>query len=337
MSVKKLDKKSLIVSSRIRLARNMSRVPFKTKDVDAFDSIAATVKKSNPQFKSARIDQLSGKIAQALFEQHLISRDLLHNTHNGMIVTNEGDTSGSRVCVMLGEEDHIRIQVINVGCDLESAYATAAKISTDITKNHKIARHPKLGYLTSCPTNLGTGMRASVMMFLPALSLSGKINGAINDLRRAQITVRGVYGEGSRSSGFMYQLSNQCTLNLTEADIIKRVNNAVDAVARAEFATQAELFATNPDQITNQVMRSFGILTHSHMISSEEATEHLAWLKLGDCLGLVKFKPRILDDLFFVIQPATISYNDARGDDANERDKLRAKKIISVLRTARIK
>ena len=213
---------NLVVSSRVRLARNIKKLPFKTDTVDAHESVAQTIRAANPTFRYVRIDQLADSFAKALYEQHLISKELLENKRNGMIVTrDEPDTTG-RVCVMLGEEDHIRIQVIEVGLDLQKAHATATKIATDIATKHDIARDDKLGYLTSCPTNLGTGMRASVMMFLPALTLTGRINGVIHQLRPHRITVRGVYGEGSEASGYMYQISNQACLGLTENEIITR-------------------------------------------------------------------------------------------------------------------
>ena len=334
MKRKSFDAGMLIVSTRVRLARNLAGVPFRTTNPDAFEGVAETVKKRNTGFSSARIDQLPANTAAALHEQHLISKELLGNDTNGIIVTKSDESSG-RVCVMLGEEDHIRIQVIRAGLDLGNAYQLAKKIATDIEGEHKIARSESLGYLTSCPTNLGAAMRASVMLFLPALTLSGEIHHAIANLKLQKITVRGVYGEGSQAHGHMYQISNQACLNMREDEILERVSGVVNLLVRAEAETQAKLFGANPDQITNQVMRSFGILTNSYMISSDEATEHLAWCKLGECLGIYKFKPRALDDLFFVIKPATLMSRLSTGEIAT-RDKMRAKEIAQVLRRSKI-
>jgi len=334
--MKRTNKESLIVSTRVRLARNIERVPFKCDVVDAYENIAETLKKNNSHYLSARIDQLSGKVAEALFEQHLISKELLSNKKNGMIVTRDNSEEKTRICVMLGEEDHIRIQVIKNGLDLMGAFDVAKKLSTDIEKEHKIAKHKEFGYLTSCPTNLGTGMRASVMMFLPALTLTRQLNPILRQLKANKITIRGVYGEGSESSGYMYQISNQACLTLNETEIIHKINTFVENLALREIELQQQLLANNGDEIINQVMRSLGILTHAHMVTSDEAVEHLAWLKLGSCLGIVRFKAGSLDDLFFVIQPATLVTQNERAEDYLTRDKIRAKKIAEVLRHSKM-
>ena len=334
--MKKQNLEQLIVSSRVRLARNLEDIAFRTDKPDAFDEVASTLTKKNTELVNvARIDALPKKMATALFEQHLISRDILQNRRNGMIVAN-GDKATNKVCVMLGEEDHIRIQVIEVGLRLKEAAQAAGKLSNDLVRSHKIAHDEKLGFLTCCPTNLGTGMRASVMMFLPALTHSGYIRNVITELRHKRITVRGVYGEGSEATGHMYQLSNQACLGKTENEIIDLVTEAVTWIAGLELDMQARMMQNDSDGIMNRVMQSFGILTHSHMIASSEAVEHLSWLKLGDCLGIIRFKPRVLDDLFFVIQPATLTHKIEQ-EDIRTRDKIRAKKIADELRLGRIK
>ncbi|MCL2570477.1 MAG: hypothetical protein FWE16_04710 [Firmicutes bacterium] len=326
----------LIISSRVRFARNLDSIPFKTTQQNVFEPISITIKQKNTGFISCRIDQLSDKVAHALYEQHLLSHNILSNKQNGMIVTHEDKEKNRRTCIMLGEEDHIRIQVIELGLGLNPAHAIAKKISNDIEKSHKIAHTDELGYLTSCPTNLGTAMRASIMMFLPALTKTKQIEKIINNLRGQRITIRGVHGEGSQAVGYMYQISNQACLGLTEEQIIEKVAEITTKIANLEIQVQQDIFTSSPDEITDQIMRSFGILSHAHMISSDEATEHLAWLKLGHCLGIIKFKPRVLDDLFFLIQPATISTQNERAESPQTRDKIRAKKISTVLRTSRI-
>ncbi|MCL2846411.1 MAG: hypothetical protein FWE38_01850 [Firmicutes bacterium] len=336
-----INSDGLFVSTRVRLARNIERLPFKTKNPSAFEEVANTIKRAFPgTFGWVYIAHTKHEEAQALYEQHLISRELLENETNGMIVNKTKpmtEDDRSQVCIMLGEEDHIRIQVINVGLDLQSAHATAKQISDAISREHPIARDPELGYLTSCPTNLGTAMRASVMMFLPALSISGAMASIVRELAAHKITVRGVYGEGSKSSGHMYQISNQATMHLTEAQILKKVNDAAQMLAKREVAAQAEWFTSAPDTIIDRVYRAFGILTHAHKISSDEAMDLLAWLKLGDCLSILRFKPRALDDLFFVTKPATLITQNERSSDILTRDKMRAKKIATVLRSNRMK
>jgi len=327
----------LIVSSRVRLARNLQGVPFKPNGTDAFVDLSTSIKNGFPGFASVRVDQLDPSVATALFEQHLISREILKNKKSGMIVTREADGGRLRACVMLGEEDHARIQVIQTGMALDSAYELAKSVAVKIEEEHKIARDEKLGFLTSCPTNLGTAMRASVMLFLPALSLTGRINQIISELKGHKIVVRGVYGEGSEATGYMYQISNQACLGMTEDSILKKVTEITTQLCNIELNLQKELYAKNRDDLIDQVQRAFGLLTHAHKISSDEATENLAWLKLGDCLGIFKFKPRILDDLFFVIKPASLSSQNEKAKEILERDKMRATKLATTLKSSRQK
>lgn len=331
---KSIDISSVIVSSRVRLARNISGVPFKTKTRGAFDAIAETIKLNNRNFLSTRIQDLAPEMSKALFEQHLISKELLANKVNSVIVVK----NNNKVCVMLGEEDHVRIQALETGLNLMTCFEEAKKIADDIAANHKVAFNADFGYITSCPTNLGCGMRASVMMFLPALTITRQIDSVIDDLADARITVRGVYGEGSATQGSMYQISNQACLGMSEQQILENVQSVVIGLATAELESQHHLFSKAPDEIIDQVSRAYGILTNAHMLSSAEAVDHLAFLKLGACLEIIRFKNnRILDDLFFIVQPATLATQDERAQSVKERDKIRASRVAEVLRTSRIK
>ena len=336
--MKNFDK--LIVSSRIRLARNMARVPFASKKIGEFEPIANTILDKNPGFVVASIATLKPQMAKALSEQHLISRMLLENRHNGMLVVDnttkeELSESARRICIMLGEEDHIRIQCIEIGLNLNSAYKVAKKIANDIEKVHALAKN-ELGYLTRCLTNVGSGMRASVMLFLPALSITGKMKEILKSLRTQHITIRGVYGEGSEAGGNMYQISNQSTISWGDDEILQTVHDVTTNLAKMEMDAQGKLFKEKPDMIIDQVCRSWGILTNAHMLTSDEAVEHLVWLKLGTTLDIIKFKNnRIIDDLFFLIQPATLMVKQAI--TPIERDKARAKQVKEILTTTRVK
>ena len=322
----------LIVSSRIRLARNLEGLPFKTKLKGAFDGIANTIKAKNHDFASVKVIDLSPDMSRALFEQHLISHDFLSNKINSIIVVK----NDNRVVIMLGEEDHIRIQSIQVGLNLQIAYEAAKKIADDIETGHEIAKRDDFGYLTSCPTNLGTGMRASVMMFLPALTLTNQIGNTVKQYQH--ITVRGVYGEGSTAGGFMYQISNQSCFGMQPEEVIRRVTAVAIRLAKDELAMQARMHKDAPDALTDRVYRSWGILTNALMLSSAESVEHLAILKLGACLGIIVFKNvRILDDLFFITQPNTLVTVDERASSIITRDKIRATRVSEVLRASRIK
>ena len=324
---------SLIVSSRVRLARNLENLPFKTKSKGVFDGVAATIKVRNQSFVSTRVSDLSPDMARALFEQHLISRELLNNKINSIIVA----SNDNKIVVMLGEEDHIRIQCIQTGMDLQTAYKLTKKIADDIESAHEVAHRREFGYLTSCPTNLGTGMRASVMMFLPALTLTDRIGEIIEQLSNQHITVRGVYGEGSSAGGFMYQISNQACFGMTEVQILEMVESITMEIANLELKTQKQMYKDAPEEIIDRVMRAWGLLTNAYMLSSSEAVQNLAVLKLGACVGIIKFKNvRILDDLFFIIQPNTLVTVDNRASSVIARDKIRAARIAEALRSSRV-
>jgi len=240
---------------------------------------------------------------------------------------------------MLGEEDHIRIQSLQVGFGIDKAFASAKKIADDIEAKHDIAWRKEFGYLTSCPTNLGTGMRASVMMFLPALTISGDMQHIAGQLSNQNLVVRGVYGEGSEAGGYLYQISNQACFGHTEKQIIEMVKTVAVQIANLEFRAQSQMYKRDPDQIVDAVMRSWGLLTNAYMISSSEAVENLAMLKIGVNLGIIKFKNqsgRILDDLFSIIQPQTLATVDNRASAVTSRDKIRATRITELLKSSRI-
>ncbi|MDE7464217.1 MAG: hypothetical protein K2M48_04215 [Clostridiales bacterium] len=206
-----------IVSTRIRLARNVDGLPFphKLKEIPArqiTDGVERALSKIDrfTRFDMSGISQLDGTILQ---EKHLISPDLLTESPFGSVLINSDET----VSVMVNEEDHIREQVILPGLSLDKAYARIDAIDDAISGSVKLAFSPRFGYLTSCATNLGTGMRASVMMFLPALTIKGLMDACINDVGRLNMTVRGVYGEGSNAEGYLYQVSFLSSLGITES------------------------------------------------------------------------------------------------------------------------
>ncbi|MDR0461858.1 MAG: hypothetical protein LBG88_00800 [Christensenellaceae bacterium] len=328
-----MELNNLVVSSRVRLARNLESVPFKTKVAGAFEGLANTIKSNNTNFVSTYVSQLAPEMSRALFEQHLISLELIENKKNSMIVSR----NDNKIVVMLGEEDHIRIQSIQTGFDLDTAYTLANKISKDIESQHKIAHRKDFGYLTSCPTNLGSGMRASVMLFLPALTLDEQIGFIADQLSDEHLTVRGVYGEGSDACGYMYQISNQACVGMQPKQILEMVKSIATQIVELEVKAQTELYKSRPVEVIDSVMRAWGILTNAYLLTSAEAVQYIAMLKLGSNLGIVKFKnQRILDDLFFVIQPQTLVTTDNRASAVTERDKIRAKRVCELLKSSRV-
>jgi protein arginine kinase len=336
-----MDINNLIMTTRIRLARNCDGIPFKLKDRSVFEAIAKSIVADNPHYFMLPASELPETMRNALFEQHLISKDFLANYEYGMLVTDKEN----KVSIMLGEEDHIRIQAITNEYDINNTYQTAKRIADRLETKFKIAKSKQLGYLTRCPTNLGSGMRVSVMIYLPALTLTGEIRKIFTSIKNTKITIRGVYGEGSNTSGCIYQISNQNSIFANDNDILNLLHTTVQKIAIAEMKLQQQIYKEDRDEINDKVMRAVGILTNAILISSAEATEHLVWIKLGLSLGILSSKNnRIIDDLFFITKPSTLltqiqaTKNLSRSADSSlsprERDKIRASKIREVLRSA---
>lgn len=324
----------IIVSSRIRLARNLYKTPFPTNKTEkegerVLDLVSGVINEAG-LFELFKMNEVNEINKEAMYERHLISKELIENFENGAVMLNHDET----VAIMINEEDHIRQQCILKGDNLSLAYDTLNKTDNYLIKNLQLAFSTKLGFLTSCPTNLGTGMRASIMMFLPALSMENKINELIEALSKLGITIRGVYGEGSVAEGFMYQISNHITLGLSEEEIISKVNLAVEKITNLEKNARIKLLEEDENEIKDMVFRAYGILSNCHKISTSEFMKLLAQVKLGVSLGLISFKDQaVLDRLLELAKPATLMQISGKDLNANERDLFRAnylhKKLIN--------
>lgn len=324
---------NLVMTTRVRLARNIAHVPFTTKDRKFFTHIADSITRHRPDLAAFNLNDLP--IRDSLFEQHLISADFLQNAAVGVLVTNHDNT----INIMLGEEDHLRIQAITNRYDLWQTYQTAKSIADQLEADFEIAKDPTLGYITSCPTNLGGGLRASVMIYLPALTITKKIATVFKELDNHKITIRGVYGENSNASGCIYQISNQNCVTMTDAAVLEMMNQIITKLATTELNLQRELWQKSPDKIIDKVMRAWGILTNAHLLTSDEVVEQLVWIKLGIGFKILAFRNnRIVDDLFFITKPATIVTNH-RLQNANQiaRDKKRAEQVREKLLMFRMK
>ncbi|MDR1917737.1 MAG: hypothetical protein LBQ05_01995 [Christensenellaceae bacterium] len=332
-----MEPADLVLTTRIRLARNIENVPFVTNRKSLFMQIADKIKNSNKNYFIATAQNLDIKTREALYEQHLISKEFLDNIDNGIIVT-RGD---NKVSVMLGEEDHIRIQAITNNFDLDTPYQTAKVLAEQLEKHFKIARDNDLGYLTHHPANLGSGMRASVMIYLPALTEREKIKKTILSITKKignKITVRGVYGEGSSAESCIFQISNQDCIFMTDDEILSLVRATVYEISLAEFNEQQEWYTEKHDEIANEVFKAWGILTNALMLDSHETAKYLVLIKLGICLGILHFKNnKIIDDLFFVTKPNTLATQlKIAINDEKKRDKERAAKVREILLSSRI-
>lgn len=328
-----MDKyKDVVISSRIRLARNAEGIPFPSKlnDERAYSLIMKSAEESARdafKFKFYQMAHLSDVDRKAIFERHLISRELAVNTKNGaVIISDNEDTS-----IMINEEDHYRIQTINKGFGLSDAYNRAVEYDKLLAGKIKLAYSEKLGYLTSCPTNVGTGLRASVMLFLPALTLSGKMAGLINSIQQMSLTVRGVYGEGSKAEGYTYQISNQVSLGQSEQEIIENVNKIVDAVCEAEINERKTLQSEEGIKLTDKIMRAYGTLTNACLLTSAELLECASYVKLGVFYGLIKLDGDI-NGLIISSQPANLIKLAGKNLNAGERDVFRAETVKKALK-----
>lgn len=328
-----MDKyRDVVVSSRIRLARNADLIPFpkKLNDERAFSTVMKSAEESAKDcfpYKFYQMAHLSEIDRQAIFERHLISRELAVNTKNGAVIISDNED----IAVMINEEDHFRIQAINKGFNLQDAYNRAKQYDNALAGKIKLAFSEKLGYLTSCPTNLGTGMRASVMVFLPALTMSGKINGIINSIQQLSLTVRGVYGEGSKADGYTYQISNQVSLGQTEKEIIDNVTKVVDVVCEAELNERKILQSSEGIRLTDKIMRAYGTLTNACVLTTAELLECASLVRLGIAFNLLKFDGD-MNGLIISCQPANLIKLAGKNLTADERDVFRAETVKNALK-----
>lgn len=317
---------TIVVSTRVRLARNLKDIPFPAmlkgspkSSEQVINTITAVCDKLF-KYDLYRMNKINDVDRTALCERHLISPNLANNTENGAVAI--GKDNG--MSIMINEEDHVRAQCFMRGFGLNECYAKVNAFDDKLSEMANIAYDEKLGYLTACPTNLGTGMRASVMLFLPALTISGGLAKILNAVQQAGLTVRGMYGEGSKGTGYLYQVSNQITIGLSESDLIKNVENAVKTICEQEQIVREGLYKQQGINLEDNVMRSFGILLYARKITSDEFMEHMARVKLGVALGILDLSMPMLNQLTELCQPANMCHYGGRKLNEQERDILRA-------------
>ncbi len=326
--------KGNIVMTRVRLARNLKGYPFKIKDISDAKDIVKKVNRAlvrTDTFNLYFTANLSDLKLEAMKERHLISQNLIDNKERGAALINTDES----ISVMVNEEDIIREQCFMRGLSLTEAYKRLNRLDDDLAKNLDIAYDQKYGYLTACPTNLGTGLRASVMLFLPALTESGKIGALIEEVNKLGLTVRGHYGEGSDAEGYMYQVSNEVTLGVSEYDILNEVEQTVQEICKAERDEMERLFVKNQLKTMDRAKKSFGVLTNAVMLTYGEFMSHIAWVKLGAMLGLISISDTdSIDDLIIRTRPANICEQYGRRLSAIDRDLFRAeivgKRLIKI-------
>lgn len=316
-----------IVMTRVRLARNLKDYPFRVEPKTAKE----IVKKVNRAllkcdtfnlYFTANLDDLT---LEAMKEKMLISEALIENRECGAALI----SADKSVSVMINEEDIIREQCFMKGLRLSEAYRKILKIDTELSKNLDIAFDKRFGYLTACPTNLGTGLRASVLLFLPALTESGKIKALLKEVEKIGLTVRGAYGEGSVGEGFMYQISNEVTLGVSEEEIINTVEETVLNICALERKETERLFGKNELKIIDRVRKSFGVLTNAVLLDYKEFLSHVSLVKMGAMLGMIDISDlEGIDDLIVAVRPAVLCQQYDRKLSQVDRDLFRAE-IVS--------
>jgi protein arginine kinase len=329
----------VVISSRVRLARNLDNYPFSEK-IEEEQAVAlvnevkgitnSLSEKDNRRFYSCNISTLSDIDKTAMVERHIVSPLLAEKDQTTGLILSEDET----VSVMINEEDHVRIQAIVGGMNLEQAYEVADHIDDIAYDKLHFAYDEKYGYLTSCPTNAGTGMRASCMVFLPALSAARMIQKLIEEVGKYGVTIRGIYGEGTKSLGNIYQISNQKTMGNSESEIIENLKRVVLQIVKQERKRREYMLSVSTDEIEDQVFRSYGVLRYARQISSEDAMTLLSQLKFGADCGLIQFDREFnIHKLMMGVQPGSLQWTLGKNVGSITRDQSRAEYIRKELPT----
>lgn len=329
----------VVISSRIRLARNLENYPFSLKlEEEQAARMVNEVKELTPvlseknkrKFYACNISTLTEIDKSAMVERHIVSPLLAEKKQTTGLILSEDET----ISIMINEEDHLRIQAIIGGMNLEQAYEEADRIDEIAYDKLRYAFDEKYGYLTSCPTNVGTGLRASCMVFLPALSSARMIQKLIEEVGKYGVTIRGIYGEGTKSLGSIYQISNQKTLGNSEKEIIENLNRIVQQVVKQERKRREYMLSVNSDELEDQVCRSYGVLKYARQLTSDEAMTLLSQLKFGADCGLIKFDREFnVHKLMMGVQPGSLQWTLGKNVGSATRDQSRAEYIRKELPT----
>lgn len=318
----------IVLSSRVRLARNLRNISFpgwakKNDRLQSLDLVKTAVE-SLPQMQnafSASMDDLKMLEKQILVERHLISREHAAKSAGSGVVISKDES----ICVMINEEDHLRMQAISPGLQIRQVWMTIDEVDSSLEKSLDYAFSSTLGYLTACPTNVGTGIRVSAMLHLPGLVLSEQINQIIQAVNKLGFAVRGLYGEGTEALGNVFQVSNQMTLGESENEIVERLNKVLAQLIEHEENARAALMEKKDRMVLNHIGRAYGILANAHSISSKETMNLLSLMRLGLDLGLFPgVQSFLMDELFIVTQPAHLQKSISEKMTAEERDVMRA-------------
>jgi protein arginine kinase len=326
----------IVMSSRVRLARNLKKHPFpswakkpdRLRVLEVIQPAVETLPQLAPHFGAA-MDDLSALDKQILVERHLISREHAAKGSGSGLVVNQEES----LCVMINEEDHLRMQALRPGLQIKACWQAIDALDSALETKLDFAFTPELGYLTACPTNLGTGIRVSAMLHLPGLVLAEEITRIINAANKLNFAVRGLYGEGTEALGNVFQVSNQMTLGESEPQIIERISKALNQIIEEEENARLLLIEKKSKIVFNHIGRAYGVLANAHTITSKETMNLLSLLRLGGELGLfTKLDRSLTDEMFLLTQPAHLQQQHTEKLGAEERDILRATMLRTRLR-----
>lgn len=313
-----------IVLTRIRLARNVRGLPFYISDrktaEDVVKNVARAARRAG-EFDLYHLSMMKPIRREALKERHLVSSALIRNAAHSAVLVSEDES----LSVMIHEEDVLREQCFMRGLALSEGYKRLDMLDDELSKTIDFAFDEKLGYLTACPTNTGTGMRASVMLFLPALTESGKLKAVVGEIEKEGLTVRGAYGEGSKAEGNLYQVSNEVTLGVSEREIVSKVEKGVLCMCAWENATRESYYKPILLSTENECRRALAVLENSVLLGYGEYLNYISGVKLGISLGFFRFEnPQAIDDLTIAVRPAILAEREGRTLGEEERDRCRA-------------
>ncbi|GGE21205.1 protein-arginine kinase [Marinithermofilum abyssi] len=330
----------IVISSRVRIARNLSGLPFPMLATSSQSAeVVRRVEKALHQAKKhpvlgdaelIRMDDLNELQKRVLVEKHLISPQLAEESRHGAVILSKNEA----VSIMINEEDHLRIQCLFPGFQPDDAWRLADQLDDWFEEHLSYAFNEECGFLTSCPTNVGTGIRASVMVHLPALAMTQQLNRLFPAITQVGLAVRGIYGEGSEALGNLYQVSNQVTLGQREDEIIDKLQGVVMQMIEHEQNARRRLRETSPIQLEDRIHRSYGILSHARFISTKEAMERLSDVRLGVDMGLLNnVSASVMNELMVMTQPGFLQQFAGQRLDPEERDIRRAVLIRERLST----
>lgn len=320
----------IVISSRIRLARNIKNIPYPNRATqEDLKNVTAMVKNVINDHEQISLNYIYIEELTEIEKQLLVEKNLVSPVHaepgieKGLLLNDDENIS-----IMVNEEDHLRIQILMPGLQLDQAWNEADMFDDYLEQEIDYAFSKKWGYLSACPTNLGTGLRASVMVHLPALNITHNINKMLDAVSQLGLAVRGIYGEGSESAGNIYQISNQITLGNSEREIIDNLKSVTAQIIEQERNARKGLLREQKINIYDRIMRSLGILKYAHKMSSEEATKLLSNVRLGIDMGIIEdVDPGVLSELIVLIRPAHLQKIEGEELTTEEKDVKRAELI----------